>query len=74
MTLELKQYKNNFFYNSDDPYKLDGVVSVNINTEYGEDTFAVTIFDTRIFIASVFEYVKDADTGEYFVKDGKCVR
>ena len=73
MTLELKQYKSDFFPNSTDSYKLGGVVSVNVNTEYGEDTFAVTIFDTRIFIASVFEYVQDADTGEYFVKDGKWI-
>lgn len=38
MTLELKQYKSDFFPNSTEPYN------------------------------------KDNDTGEYFVKDGKCVR
>lgn len=74
MTLELKQYKSDFFPNSTEPYHLGGVESVRIGTEYGEDTLGVTVFDRRVFAANVFEYIKDADTGEYFVKDGKCVR
>lgn len=74
MTLVLKQYKSDFFPNSAEPYHLGGVKSIKCGTDYGEDTFAITIFDTRVFIADVFDYVKDTDTEEYFVKDGKCVR
>lgn len=73
MTLELKQYKSDFFNNSTEPYRLGGVKSITDNTVYGSGHFAVTIFDTKVFITSAFEYVKDADSKKYFVKNGKWV-
>ena len=73
MTLELKRYKSDFFNNSTEPYRLGGVKSITNNTVYGEGHFAITIFDTRVFITDGFEYVKDADSGEVFVENGKWV-
>ncbi len=71
MTLELKQYKSDFFNNSTEPYRLGGVKSITDNTVHGEGHFAITIFDTKVFVASAFEYVKDVDSGKMFVKNGK---
>lgn len=71
MTLELKQYKSDFFNNSTKPYRLGGVESITNDTAYGEGYFAITIFDTKVFVASVFEYVKDVGSGKMFVKNGK---
>lgn len=73
MTLELKQNKNDYFRNSTEPYRLGGVTDITDKTEYGTGYCAITIFDRRIFNAERFEYVKNADTDEYFVKDGKWV-
>lgn len=69
MTLELKQHK----YNSTKPYRLYGVKSITSNTIYGKGHFAITIFDTKVFFADCFEYVKDADSGKLFVENGKWV-
>ena len=73
MTIELKQYKSDFFNNSTKPYHLWGVKSITNNTVYGEGHFAITIFDTKVFITGRFEYVKDADSGKVFVENGKWV-
>lgn len=73
MTLELKQFKSNFFNNSTEPYKLGGVKSITNDTIYGEGYFAITIFDERCFATSRFEYVKDADSGKMYVRAGKWV-
>ena len=66
MTLELKQYKSK-------PYCLNGIKTIANDTAYGAGVFAVTISDTRAFITAAFEYVKDADSKKYFVKNGKWV-
>lgn len=73
MTLELKQYYSDFFNNSTKPYLLDGVKEITSNTEYGDGHFAITIFDRQVFLTDAFEYVKDLDSGKYFVKDGKWI-
>lgn len=73
MTLELKQYRSDFFNNSTQPYSLGGVKEITEKTEYGVGHFAITIFDRRVFISSCFEYVKDAESGKYFIKNGKWV-
>lgn len=73
MTLELKQYYNEFFNNSTKPYSLGGVKEITSNTEYGDGHFAITIFDRKVFLTDAFEYVKDLDSGKYFVKDGKWI-
>ncbi len=71
MTLELKRYKSDFFNNSTEPYLLGGVKDITSETVYGKGHFAVTIFDTRVFVADYFEYVKDSDTGKVYVENGK---
>jgi len=71
MVLELKQYKNDFFNNSTEPYLISGVKEITGDTEYGAGHFAITIFDREVFYMPAFEYVKDADSGKYYVKDGK---
>ena len=68
MTLELKQYKSDFFNNSTKPYRLGGVKSITSDTIYGKGYFAITIFDTKVFLTDCFEYVKDADSGKFSVK------
>ncbi len=73
MTLELKQYYNEFFNNSTKPYSLGGVKEITNNTEYGDGYFAITIFDRQVFLTDAFEYVKDSSSGKYFVKDGKWI-
>lgn len=73
MTLELKQYKNEFFNNSTEPYLLGGVEYITNETIYGDGHFSITIFDTRVFATDFFEYVKDADSGKMYVKSGKWV-
>ncbi len=73
MTLELKQYYNDFFNNSTNPYLLGGVKEITSNTEYGDGHFAITIYDRRVFFTDAFEYVKDKDSGKYFVKNGEWV-
>ena len=71
MTLELKQYKSDFFNNSTKPYRLGGVKLITSDTIYGKGHFAITIFDTKVFLIDCFEYVKDADSGKFFVENGK---
>ena len=72
MTLELLMKQDDRF-GEKAPYRLGGVKEITEQTEYGEGHFAITIFDRRVFFTEVFEYVKNDDTGEYFVKDGKWV-
>lgn len=72
MTLELKRYKDTFFDNSTEPYSLGGVKDVCLMPDH-EEYFCITIFDTRMFVPESFEYVKDRDTGIYYVRDGKWV-
>ena len=74
MTLELKQYKSDFFNNSTQPYLLGGVEEITDKTEYAIGHFAITISDRRVFITSCYEYVKDAESGKYYVKNGKWVK
>lgn len=76
MILELLRYKDDFFKanRNPKPYKLGGVEKITCNTEYGIGHFAITIFDTRIFVTELFQYVKNAETGEYYVKNGAWVR
>lgn len=72
MTLELKQYPN-FAYSAPKAYRLGGVKKITSQTEYGEGNFAITIFDRRVFVTDYFEFVRDPDSGKYYVKDGKWV-
>ena len=72
MTLELKQYNSEVFNNR--PYLLGGVEEITDKTEYGIGHFAITIFDRRVFITSCYKYVKDAESGKYYVKNGKWVK
>ena len=72
MTLELKQYNSEVFNNR--PYLLGGVEEITDKTEYGIGHFAITIFDRRVFITSCYEYDKDAESGKYYVKNGKWVK
>lgn len=74
ITLELKQNKNNYFRNSTEPYLLCGVEEITDKTEYGLGYFAITIFDKRLFLTEAFEYVKNHETGEFYVKDGKWAK
>ena len=71
MILELKQYKSDFFDNR--PYLLGGVEEITDKTEYGIGHFAITISDRRVLMTDRYEYVKDAESGKYFVKKGKWV-
>ena len=75
MTLELLRYPDEFFESTrnPEPYTLGGVEKITCNTEYGVGHFAITIFDTRVFVTELFQYVKNAETGEYYVKDGVWV-
>lgn len=75
MTLELLRYPDEFFESTRNPkpYALGGVEKITCNTEYGVGHFAITIFDTRVFVTELFQYVKNAETGEYYVKDGVWV-
>ena len=54
MTLELKRYKDDFFDNSTEPYRLGGVEDITNDTEYGEGYFTITIFDRRVFLQKIF--------------------
>lgn len=73
MELELKRNtKDKTLSYSTEPYRLGGVVSITNDTECGEGYFAITIFDTRVFVTELFEYVKD-ENGKFYVKDGKWV-
>ena len=72
MTLELKRYKDSFFDNSTEPYALGGVEEIGLMPKHEEYVY-ITIFDTRIFVPESFEYIKDRDTGTYYVRDGKWV-
>lgn len=72
MTLELKQYEDKYFDNSTEPYALGGVRDIGLMPKH-EEYFYIEIFDTRIFNPEMFEYVKDRDTGKYFVRDGEWV-
>ena len=74
MTLELKEYPDWLNNYNKNPYKLGGVKNITNDTIYGDGHFATTIFDTRVFLTNCFEYVKNADTDEYFVKDGKWIK
>lgn len=75
MTLELLRYPDEFFESTRNPkpYTLGGVEKITCNTEYCVGHFAITIFDTRVFVTELFQYVKNAETGEYYVKDGVWV-
>ena len=75
MTLELLRYPDEFFESTRNPkpYTLGGVEKITCNTEYGVGHFAITIFDTRVFVTKLFQYVKNAETGEYYVKYGVWV-
>lgn len=73
MTLEIKQYPNWVIGKEPMPYLLGGVKEITSDTEYGEWHHAITIFDRRVFATECFEFVRDRDTGEYYVKDGKWV-
>lgn len=73
MTLELKPYSYWAIANPK-PYRLFGVQRITKRTEYGIGHFSITIFDTRMFCTDMFEYVRDVDTDEYFVKDGKWIK
>lgn len=75
MTLELLRYPDEFFESTRNPkpYTLGGVEKITCNTEYGVGHFAITIFDTSVFVTKLFQYVKNAETGEYYVKDGVWV-
>ena len=68
MTLELKQYKPEFFNNSTEPYQLYGVQSVS---NCGYDRFSITMLDTNFFPIHCFEYVKIIDKGITIIKDGE---
>ena len=69
MTLELKRYKDDFFDNSTEPYRLSGVKDV-INKA---GCFEISIFDRRLFFVKDFEYVRCVETGEYYISNGKWV-
>lgn len=72
MTLELKKYG----FRS---YLLRGVESIIINMDYDAGHFAIVKPDTRenidaiLLVIDDFEYIKDIDSGKYFVKNGKWV-
>lgn len=70
MTLELKQYPN-WAIAEPAPYLLGGVKEITCDTEHGEGYHAITIFDRRVFATECFEFVRNRDTGEYYVKNGK---
>lgn len=72
MILEVKQYPN-WAIDNPKPYLLGGVQEITNETIYGEGHHAITIFDQRVFATECFEFVRNYDTGEYFVKDGKWV-
>lgn len=74
-TLELLRYPDDFFEvnRNPKPYTLGGVKKITYDTEYGAGHFAITIYDTRVFATEFFQYVKNAETGEYYVKDGAWV-
>lgn len=70
MVLELKRNtKEKTLSYSTEPYRLGGVVSIANDTEYGDGHFAITIFDTRVFVTELFEYVKDGKwVGDRYTK------
>ena len=74
MTLELKQYNSEVFNNR--PYLLGGVKEITEKTEYGVGRFAMdfSIFGSRVYTTDCYEYVKDAESGKYYVKNGKWVK
>lgn len=69
MTLELKRYKDDFFDNSTEPYRLWGVKDVINKAGY----FVISIFDRRLFSTRDFEYVRCVETGKYYINNGKWV-
>ena len=74
MTLELLMKQDEkWLVKCYNPFLLHGVQDITDQTEYGKGHFAITIFDRRVFLTETYEYVKDADTGKYYVKDGKWV-
>ncbi len=72
MTLELLQYPN-WVHLKQTPYRLGGVEKITCDTELGYGHFSTKIFDTRTFCTDMFEYVRNVDTGKFYVKDGKWV-
>lgn len=75
MNLELKNIPSKISVSTGnaEPYRLGGVMEITDNTEYGDGYFAITIFDRRVLLMDYFEYVKDADTGYEYVRNGEWV-
>lgn len=80
MTLEIKKYCNPELYNSDTPYDLQRVLCIfyaqgsHYKYDPGSGCVSITTTCAELFPVREFEYVKNKDTGEYYVKDGKWVR
>ena len=69
MTLEMLRYQEDWM----SPQKPYNLYSVEDIVPYKVGYFTITIFDRRLFRLQDFRYVKDKETGKYYVKNGMWV-
>lgn len=72
MTLELKMFPDEYGLSSVAPYALSKVRKISSSSK--ARLVDITIDDTRSFLISRFDYIKDIDTGEYFVRNGEWIK
>ena len=73
MNIEMLQ-KPNWCRQNPEPYILNCIDKITCDTVYGYGNFS-TCFDNEmiVYVTDCFRHVKNADTGKYYVKDGKWV-
>ena len=74
ITLELKRYEKELFKSYTKPFCIYDVIDISDNTDLGDEYFSITTSEKQQRLnLRTFEYVKDSNTGELYVKDGKWV-
>ena len=73
MNIEMLQ-KPNWRCQNPEQYILNCIDKITCDTVYGYGYFS-TCFDNEmiVYVTDCFRHVKNADTGKYYVKDGKWV-
>ena len=72
MTIEMLQ-KPNWLRQNPEPYILNRISKITCDTDYGYGYFATCFDNEMVFVTDCFRHVKNADTGKYYVKDGKWI-